>query len=432
MTTAVAERARVFYGWYVVGACFAIAFVLYGIGVNTFTVYVKPLEADLGWSRSAISLAITIAALAMGAVAPIVGRLLDRFGARRLMLGGAVVVGGAWAMMSRTDSLWFFYLVFLLVGVGQAAATLIPISMVIANWFTARRGVAMGIVMSGTGLGAMVMVPVSTWLVAEFGWRDAVLWMGGVMLVTAVPLNLLFVYTRPSDLGLHPDGDDGVDPAAALRPVPGLTLAEAARTRTFWMIAAVMFTFGFVGLGIGVHMMAYLGDLGHASSTAGYIVSLISGVTVAGKLAVGVLADRWGVRTALALTMVALLFGVALLLFAQQLPVAVAFAVVYGFAIGSPLVINPAMVSQYLGLAHFGTIFGVLTLMSTFGAALGPTIAGVVYDTTTTYVPAYVGFMAMIVVAAVCGLAARSELENDWRQGSAEAAGSTSGQFNEG
>lgn len=413
MTTAVVERARVFYGWYVVGACFVIAFVLYGIGVNTFAVYVKPLEADLGWSRSAISMAITIAALAMGAVAPIVGRLLDRFGARRLMLGGAVAVGAAWVLMSRTESIWFFYLVFLLVGIGQAGATLIPISMVIANWFTVKRGVAMGIVMSGTGIGAMVMVPVSTWLVATYGWRSTVMWMGAVMLLAAVPLNLLFVYTRPSDLGLNPDGDDGVDPAIALRPVPGLTLAEAVRTRTFWTIAAVMFTFGFVGLGIGIHLMAYLGDLGHAAETASYIVSLISGVTVAGKLVVGALADRWGVRSALAFTMVMLLIGVALLLFAHQVPVAVAFAIVYGFAIGSPLVVNPALVSQYLGLAHFGTIFGVLTLLSTFGAALGPTIAGAVYDATKTYVPAYAGFMVMIVLATVCGFATRREFEGD-------------------
>lgn len=413
MTTAVAERARVFYGWYVVGACFVIAFMLYGIGVNTFTVYVKPLEADRGWSRSAISMAITIAALAMGAVAPIVGRLLDRFGARALMLAGAIAVGGAWALMSWTESIWFFYFVFLFVGIGQAAATLIPISMVIANWFTAKRGLAMGIVMSGTGIGAMVMVPVSTWLVAEYGWRNTVLWMGGLMLLTAVPLNLLFVYTRPSDLGMHPDGDHGIDPAVALKPVPGLTLAEAARTRTFWMIAAVMFTFGFVGLGIGVHMMAYLGDLGHAPETASYIVSLISGVTVAGKLLVGAIADRFGVRAALTFTMTALLTGVALLLFARELPVAVAFAIVYGFAIGSPLVVNPALVSQYLGLAQFGSIFGVLTLVSTFGAALGPTIGGAVYDAMKTYVPAYVGFMVLIVIAAACGLATRREFESD-------------------
>lgn len=413
MTTAVVERPRLFYGWYIVAACFVIAFMLYGIGVNTFTVYVRPLEQDLGWTRSAISMAITIAALSMGLVAPIVGRLLDRFGARRLMLAGAVAVGSAWVLMGRAESLWFFYGVFLLVGVGQAASTLIPISMVIANWFTAKRGLAMGIVMSGTGIGAMVMVPVSTWLVAQYGWRTTVLWMGSLMLLTAVPLNLLFVYTRPSDLGLRPDGDHGVDPAIGLKPTPGLTLSAAARTRTFWMIAAVMFTFGFVGLGIGVHMMAYLTDIGHAPETASYIVSLISGVTVAGKLLVGAIADRIGVRAALGLTMVALLIGVGLLLFAHQMPVALAFAIVYGFAIGAPLVVNPALVSQFLGLAHFGTIFGVLTLVSTFGAALGPTVSGLVYDSTKTYTPAYVGFMVMIVIAIACGMTTRPEFEAD-------------------
>lgn len=415
MRTGTAGQQGVFYGWYVAGACFLIAFVLYGIGVNTFTVYVKPLEAEFGWSRASISMAITLAALAMGVAAPLVGRLLDRLGARRLMLGGAALVGGGWALLSTTPSLAAFYLIFLLVGVGQAAATLIPISMVISNWFTARRGLAMGLVMSGTGLGAMVMVPVTTWLVAAQGWRWTALAMGAVMLAVAVPLNLLFVHTRPADLGLHPDGHDGPADGRGADPVPGLPLAAALRTRTFWLIALLMFAYGLVGLGVGVHLMPYLQEIGHEPTRASFLISLVSAATVGGKLVVGGVADRFGVRAALVCMVGALVGGIVLLLFAHDVRLAIVCAIVYGFAIGSPLVVNPALVSTFLGLAHFGAIFGLLTLLSTVGAALGPYISGLVYDATGSYVPTYLGFIGLILVAGMSSLAVRCEYDAEPR-----------------
>ena len=338
---------RLFYGWYIVAVCWVVNFVVFGISVNTFTVYVKPIQADLGWSRGEISLAISLAAVAMGLGAPFIGRLIDRIGARLTMATGAAVIGVCTILLSQAQSLPYFYALFIVSGIGQGAATIIPVSMVISNWFTAMRGKALGLAMTGTGLGAMVMVPVTTWIVANWGWRTSYAIMGCIILLM-VPLNLLLIRTRPSDRGLQPDGGlvASEEPASA----QGLTVAEAVRTRTFWMIGAMMVLAGLVAMGVGVHLMPYLTDIGHTESRASLIIAVISGMTFLGKISLGFIADRWGVRPAVALAFGLILSGIALLMGAGALPVAVAFAIVYGLGIGAPLVVNPALTAERLGL----------------------------------------------------------------------------------
>ena len=290
------EEARsggIFYGWYIVAVCFAVNFIVFGISVNTFTVYVKPIEADLGWSRGEISLAISLGAIAMGIGAPFIGRLIDRTGARLAMATGATVIGVCTILLSRTQSLPYFYAIFIVSGIGQGGATLIPISLVIANWFTVTRGKALGIAMTGTGLGAMVMVPVTSWIVVHWGWRSSYLVMGCLILLM-VPLILASIRTRPADMGLLPDGARVAEgePASA----EGLSVAEAFRTPAFWLIGTMMVLAGMVAMGVGVHLMPYLTDLGHPEARASLLIAIVSGLTVIGKIGMGFIADRWGAR----------------------------------------------------------------------------------------------------------------------------------------
>jgi len=398
---------RIFYGWYIVAACWVVNFVVFGISVNTFTVYVKPIQADLGWSRGEISLAISLAAVAMGMGAPFIGRLIDRIGARLAMATGAAVIGVCFILISRAQSLPYFYAVFAVSGIGQGAATIIPVSLVISNWFSATRGRALGIAMTGTGLGAMVMVPVSTWIVTHWGWRTSYAIMGCIILLM-VPLNLLFIRTRPSDMGLLPDGGLATpeEPASA----EGMSVPEAVRTQAFWMIGAMMVLAGLVAMGVGVHLMPYLTDIGHAESRASLIIAVISGMTFLGKISLGFIADRWGVRPAVALAFSLILAGIALLMGAGALPVAVAFAIVYGLGIGAPLVVNPALTAERLGLKHFGAVFGILTLFNTAGVALGAVLTGFIYDAAGSYIPALLLFIALTAVAGLCGVMARRAL----------------------
>jgi MFS family permease len=403
-------RGRFFYGWFIVAVCWVVNFVVFGIAINTFTVYVKPIQADLGWSRGQISLAILFAGIAMGLGAAFIGRLIDRIGARLPMAAGAAVVGVCTILLSRAQSLPYFYGFFVLSGVGLGAATIPPVSLVISNWFTAMRGKALGIAMTGTGLGAMVMVPVSTWIVTHWGWRTSYAIMGCIILLM-VPLNLLFIRTRPSDLGLLPDG--GLVTQEDPTPDEGLAVPEALRTQAFWMIGTMMVLAGLVAMGAGVHLMPYLTDIGHAESTASLIIAIISGMTFLGKVSLGFIADRWGVRPTVALAFGLILAGFLLLTGAGALPVAFAFAIVYGFGIGAPLILNPALTAECLGLKHFGAVFGILTLFTTLGAAVGAVLTGFIYDAAGSYIPALLLFVALTGVAGLCGVLARRALPGD-------------------
>ena len=319
-------------------------------------------------------------------------------------MAGVGVVGAGSILLSRSESLSHFYAVYAAAGVGQGAATIIPISMVITNWFSAKRGKALGIVMTGTGLSAMVMVPVTTWIVVTWGWRTSYLIMGYVMLLV-VPLILLFIRTRPSDMGLLPDGGQVRNEAPAV--VDGLTVAEAFKAPAFWLIGCMMLLGGLVAGGTGVHLMPYLTDIGHAEATASLIISISSGLTVVGKLGMGFIADRWGIRGAVALTFSIIVIGMLLLMGAKAFPVACIFAVVYGFAIGAPLIINPALTAECIGLKHFGAVFGILTLLNTAGFAAGAVLSGIIYDSSKTYIPAFVLFTALAVISGICGVMAR-------------------------
>jgi MFS family permease len=397
-------RGEVFHGWYIVAVCFVVNFIVFGIAINTFTVYVKPIEAEMGWSRTAISLAIMVGALSMGAAAAFVGRLIDRVGARVVMAAGATLVGVVSMLLAQAQSLTYFYAMFVLSGVGQAGATIIPISLVISNWFEVKRGKALGMAMTGTGLGAMVMVPVTSWVVVSWDWRTAFFSMGCVILLT-VPMTLLLIRTRPSDMGLLSDGGEVTD--AEPVGLSGLSVPEAFRTPAFWLIGSMMLLAGLVAMGIGVHLMPYLTDIGHPEATASLIISIISGLTVVGKISMGFVVDRWGLQRTLILTYGVLAVGILLLTGAGTLPVACVFAVVYGFAIGAPLIVNPALTAECMGLANFGAVFGVLTLFNTIGVAIGAVLSGVIYDNVGSYLPAFVLFVVLALVAGCCGVMAR-------------------------
>ena len=400
------KGGRIFYGWYIVAACFVINFIVFGISINTFTVYVKPIAAEMGWGRDKISLGISLAAIALGLSAPFVGTLIDRVGARPVMAVGTAMVGVGSLLLSKTQSLPSFYAIYILAGIGQGGATIISISLVISNWFSVKRGRALGIVMTGTGLGAMVMVPVTTKIVVMWDWRTSYFVMGWIILLM-VPVDLIFIRTRPSDMGLQPDGD--MVSAGEPAEIGGLSVPEAVKTRSFWLIGGMMMLSGLVAMGIGVHLMPYLTDIGHTEITASLIIGIISGLTVAGKLVMGSIADRWGIRRVVVLTFAIIAAGILLLMGSKAFLIACLFAVVYGFAIGAPLLINPALTAECMGLRNFGTIFGILTLLNTFGVAVGAVLTGVIYERAESYMPAFWLFIMLVAIAGFCGVKTHRE-----------------------
>lgn len=401
------QKSPFFYGWFIVAVCFVINFIVFGISVNTFTVYVKPISTDMGWSRGRFSFGLTLASLAMGIMAPLMGRLIDKIGARLVMTVGASIIGLCTVALSKANALWLFYLLYMISGAAQAGTTLIPISLVISNWFNVKRGRAMGIVMTGTGLGAMVMVPLTSWIVIHWGWRTSYFIMGWVIFSMA-PICYFFIKTNPSDKGLKPDGGV-VDMTVAPARIEGLPAGAALKTGSFWFIASMMFILGMVGMGLGLHLMPYLTDIGFPEMTAGVLISLISAMTVLGKISMGIFSDRWGIRKVVILACTVIIIAIFILMQAKALLIAVIFAIFYGYAIGAPLMINPTLTADCFGLASFGAIFGILSLFNIMGAGIGAWLAGAIFDAAGSYNPVFWLFIVLTGAAGVFGAVTRKQ-----------------------
>jgi MFS family permease len=397
---------RLFYGYVVVAACFVILFLVWGMVLNTFPIFLKPIAEDMNWGRGALAIALLMGSIGTAIAAPIAGIIIDRTGARPVMVAGALMIGLGLLAGSRITHLWQLYLVFVAIGCGLMCASIIPCSLIISNWFVSRRGTAMSGAFVGTSAGGMVMSPVANWIILNHGWRMAFALSGITIMVVVIPVVLLAIRTHPSDVGLEPyrDADDDTSDAEANW---GVGVKEALSMRSFWQIAAVMLTMGLVAGGLGNHCVAYLTDLEHSPDRAAFAWSLVMGVMILGKLSIGPLADRWSARNAMAGACVLFAVSIAILTSAQPYWIVLVFAALYGFACGAPLVLNPLLTSGYLGMKNFGALYGVLNIMGTVGGAIGPVGAGIYFDRQGTYLPVFYVFIVMMLIAAVVAISIR-------------------------
>jgi len=383
-----ARRSRPFYGFYIVAACFFILFMLWGMVLNTFPIFLKPIAEDMNWGRGALAVALLMGSLGAAVSAPIAGMVMDRIGVRSVMVTGAIAIGIALLAGSRIAALWQLYIVFAVIGCGLMCGTVIPCSLLISNWFISRRGTAMGGAFVGTSVGGMIMSPVANWIILHYGWRTA----------------LLVIRTHPSELGLEPyrraeSATDGIDDNW------GVSVKQALSLWVFWQIGAVMLLVGLVTGGLGNHCVAYLTDLDHSPTRAAFAWSVVMAAMTLGKLSTGPIADRWGAKNSMASACVLYSLSIGILVFAQPYWVVLAFAAVYGFALGTPLIVNPLLTSDYLGMKNFGAVYGVLNALTTIGAAAGPVAAGMFFDSEGTYLPVFYAFIALMLVAAACSAA---------------------------
>jgi len=412
-----------FYGWWVVSACAGIIFLTGGTFFYGFGILVTPLSEKFGWSRAVIAGAFSLRTELGGLGAPVIGYLVDRVGPRRLLVAGVFLVGTGFIFLSRIQAVWHLYAVAAIIAIGMGA-TGGPVAMAaVAHWFRRRRGRAFALMTVGAGTSG-VMVVVLASLIAAFGWRTALLVTGFTQWAICIPLALV-VRNRPQDLGLLPDGEP---PVAAERQVAaserqagtadpegprgdvvspqdeGLTMSEALRTRSFWLVASAM---GLAGLGsqtIIVHQIPFMEDsLGFSSQAASLVAMSMPIVSLAGRLGFGWLADYVDKRKVLA---VAYLFiAVGILLFAMvhgvwQIPFYLAF---FGPGWGGSIAVRPAFQADYFGLRAFGGVQGMMFTVASVGSFVGPIFAGAVYDVTDSYPPGFfiVGLAALAAAPVV-------------------------------
>ncbi len=387
-------------GWLIVGTLFVTLLLVFGGGYDSTGVFFPPLIKEFGWSRTQLSLMPAVLAASAGLSVPLAGWLLDRVEARVLVAAGAATAGCAFIAASRVHSFQPMVAVYLVLGLGITTATLLPASMVIANWFHKRRGLAMGIAIAGTSLGGAAMTMVANYTIGHGGWRTAYLVLGVPMIVIVIPPVLMLIRTRPP-------GAEKLSVAAQADALPGLEVRPALRSRSFWMITLAQFFYATAASGTVAHLISYLIGIGYGSTFAAGLMSTAFVCTSLGKITMGVVADRVTGRIALVVNFVIAAFGTLLLLAARNPVLLVASVVISGFTLGAPLVLAPLVMVDSLGLKRFGSLSGLSGLLNTFGAVVGPLAAGRMFDLTGSYTGALCLFSLVLLFGGASTLACR-------------------------
>ena len=377
-------------GWTVVAVLFATLFLIWG-PVNAGSVFFLPVVKHFGWSRALFSLLVATAPLAAGFSSPAIGSIMDRYGERRIMIAGAMMVALSFIALSRADSAAAFFVIFVVLGVGISASTIIPSALVITSWFREQRGIALGIAFAGIPLGGTAVTIAASYIVQHSGFRTGYFAMAIPILLVVVPLLALFMRT-PSE-----HEKTRVAGRAAAATLPGLEVGEALRSRSFWMLAIAEVFFATAGVGLRVHLVPFLTGVGYSPTLAAEILGAMFVFSAIGSSAVGAVADRLGGRATLSIVFFAGAAGMAALLGASHVIAVVAFVVVFGLVRETHVL--PIAITESLGAKRLGTILGFLALFTTFGYAAGPVIAGGIFDRTGSYTGALILFVALGIVA---------------------------------
>ena len=383
-----------------IGAVIATA-VGSGVSFWALGLYIKPLEAEFGWSRAEVTAGFSISLLAAGLAGPLIGKWVDIRGPRSAIIIGAVLTAAAYLLLAMTRSLWQWYAFLTINAVVRNFMFYIPFQALISRWFSRRRGLAIALFNAGFALGGTVVVPLMRIVIDTVDWDGSFVFSSIVTLAFYLPVGVFIIRNRPEDVGAGMDGDPfqkaeaGVLPA----PLPGLTPGQAIRTPMFWIIALALASLFYGMFGWLVHQVPYYESVGVSRSTAAAIVSLVAGCNFLARLTFGVLIDR--IRNVEPLGMALLLFlmaGMTTLIIgsAGGIPV---FIVFWAIGTGGAPLLEPLLLTRAFGVAHFATILGLTGAIETMGQILSPTIAGAIFDSTGSYDWVLVMYLSTFVLA---------------------------------
>ncbi|MEW6663702.1 MAG: MFS transporter [Thermodesulfobacteriota bacterium] len=387
-----AERLRMFHGYVVTAAGFGVWLIGWGAYSTCFGVFVKPLEAEFGWSRAEISMAYSLLFFFQALFGIPMGWLTDRLGPRFLTAVVGSLMGLSYLLLSRVDALWQFIVCYGLLGGLGTSILNVPVMVAVTRWFVARRGLMMGIVQAGAGIGGFFFPPLAGWLIQTHGWRSAY-WVLGLFCLLGMVLSGLFLHGDPADVGQSPDGIRDHVPAMEREEDVSIPAKDSLReeflSRPFFLLTGIFLSFGFCRATFLAHIAPHVQDLGFSLTVGAHLIALISAFSVLGRIGMGRVADRIGNRPALVVSFAAtagiLFWGLA----AHHLWMLYVFALVFGLAWGSQAVLRFAVTSEAFGLSSLGLLMGVLSFSESMAAMFGSYIAGDIFDRFGTYAPAF-------------------------------------------
>jgi len=398
---------NIFYGWWIVVAVFFIASYATGVVVYGFTAIFEPIADEFGWNYAQVSVAASIRGMETSFLAPIVGVLIDRWGPRRIMFIGAVIVGLGLLLLSRMNSLAMFYGAFVLMAAGTATCSGVVPMAAVGNWFRKRVTLATGIAISGAAVGGL-LVPIVTQMIELYQWRTSIMILGVAAFVVLLPLSLV-VRHKPEQYGYLPDGEKTKDitSGADLKVVQAdevqAGVRQTLKSRAFWHIAVGMMCHVMVLHAILTHVMPYLSSVGIERSVSSLVASALPLISIAGRLGFGWFGDRIDKKWLSVLGFI--LTAAAILLFnfvdATTAWLLVPFLIIFGIGYGGPVPMLPALLREYFGRSKLGTILGLAMGVLAIGIMTGPPVSGWVFDTYGSYEGAWFGMAGIMVLGVI-------------------------------
>jgi MFS family permease len=367
------EQARGYAGWRVVWACAAGSFFA-GIPLHSYAIFLRPVSEQFGWTRQSASTGYAMLALMAAIAAPLVGRLIDRIGARRVIIPSLAAAGVALMSLSTlTSSLTLFYVICGVIGLAAIGASPVAYSRVIFGWFDAHRGRALGAMLAGGMVSSIVAPPITVTLIRTFGWRTAWLVLGAAIIGGGVIIVATFVHERAA-----PRGTTAGD-------VPGATIGEALRSRLFWTLIVTIFGAALMMSGSIVHVSALLTDRGLSAERAALVMSIMGGANLLSRLGSGWLLDRYAAPRVAALQLTVGAIGGLLMANAATMPAATVAAFLIGAGSGGEIDVNPYLLARYFGLRSLATLYGFNWMALGIASAIGPILMGRAFDATRSY-----------------------------------------------
>ena len=404
------ESSRHYAGWRATLACAAGAFFA-SFPYYTFALFLKPVSAEFSWSRESVAAAYATMAFTAAAAAPFLGRVIDRVGARRVIVPALTVLGLAVASLSLlTASLAHLYAVGAVIGVASIGASAVAYSRVIFGWFDTFRGRALGMMLAGGMVSTIVLPPVVVRLIDALGWRTSWGLLGVVMLVGALPIVVTFLHEKPA-----------ARTGRATVAAAGATVGEAVRTRRFWTLIIVIFGAAMLVSGSIVHVTALLTDRGFSPARAAAVMSVMGAANLGGRLLTGWLLDRYAAPRVAATLLTAGAIGGLLMADAHSLGVALVAAFLIGGGSGGEIDVNPYLLARYFGLRSLATLYGLNWMALGIASAIGPVLMGRAFDSTGSYATILdrLAFVTLLVAALALTLPGSNAL----RESPAEPTG---------
>jgi Sugar phosphate permease len=395
------KSKKVFYGWIVVAGGFVLMAVLHSMLQTCFSLFVVPVTTDMQISRSAFGICNTVIMVVTMLLSPYMGRWLAGKNTRGIFTGCVVGLGLSYASYSLAQATWHFYVSAALVGIFSCGAIVLPLSIIITNWFHKARGTAISIALAGSGIGGAIISPILTHFIQTDGWRSSFVIFGIVMIVIEVPVAFLIMRPRPQEMGLAPygsaeAGSAGATAAAAKNTETDLPLHELKKHAFFWMYWLGMFILGLVGFGSLGQLAASLTD-SYGQGFSAMIISFFLLLLTPAKISLGWVYDKIGPKFGTVYVMGAFAVALAMLLITNSTNLAWVMAVFYAIGICSGTVTPPVVTAATFGSKYYGEIYGFINFAVMAGGALGAPVVAAVYDVTGSYAGAWVSCSVLCI-----------------------------------